>query len=107
MRPARLTLRGRGGRRISCSRGEDGDVAAADHGTVRSTILDPARSRPRRALVVLLTLAGAVLVGAGAKASASILGPALLAVVLTIALFPVARIAERRRWPTWVGAVMV
>jgi AI-2 transport protein TqsA len=58
-------------------------------------------------LVVLLTLAGAVLVGAGAKASASILAPALLAVVLTIALFPVAGIAKRRRWPTWVGAVMV
>jgi AI-2 transport protein TqsA len=74
---------------------------------VQPTLPAQARSAPPRALVVLLTLAGAVLVGAGARASASILGPALLAAVLTIALFPVARIAVRRGWPAWVGGLMV
>jgi predicted PurR-regulated permease PerM len=43
----------------------------------------------------------------GAKASASILAPALLAVVLTIALFPLGRIAERRGWPGWAGGLLV
>jgi AI-2 transport protein TqsA len=76
-------------------------------GRVRSTTQEQTRSQLHRGLIVLLTLAGAVLVGAGAKASASILGPALLAVVLTIALFPLARVAERRGWPTWVGGLLV
>ena len=74
---------------------------------MRSTTQEQTRTRPDRAFTLLLTLAGAVLVGAGARASASILGPALLAAVLTIALFPLARVAERRGWPSWVGGLLV
>jgi AI-2 transport protein TqsA len=74
---------------------------------VRSTTQQHPRTRPDRAFTLLLTLAGAVLVGVGAKASASILGPALLAAVLTIALFPLARVAERRGWPSWAGGLLV
>ena len=92
---------------ISRAEGEDGTGGSANDGIVWSTT----RNRHGRGLTApspsFVTLAGAVLVGAGAKASASILGPALLAAVLTIALFPLARVAERRGWPSWAGGLLV
>ncbi|GLW04874.1 AI-2E family transporter [Microtetraspora sp. NBRC 13810] len=55
-----------------------------------------------RALIVLLTAAGAVGTLAGVRAVSSIVGPVLLALVLVIAVAPVRVWLARRGAPTWV-----
>jgi predicted PurR-regulated permease PerM len=59
-----------------------------------------------RALLVLLGLASAVVVVAGLKATASIVGPAFLALVLTVLVHPVRRWLTRRRVPSWLASVL-
>jgi predicted PurR-regulated permease PerM len=59
-----------------------------------------------RALAVLLGTAAAVVVVAAAKASADILAPVLLALVLTIAVQPVSRIARAHGWPSWAATLL-
>ncbi|GGK68441.1 AI-2E family transporter [Nocardia camponoti] len=59
-----------------------------------------------RGLIVLLSLAAAVVVVAGLKAFSSILGPAFLAFMLTIAAQPVQEWCQRRGWPAWLGMLL-
>jgi AI-2 transport protein TqsA len=73
---------------------------------VPSTTKAPSWRAPLRAHVVLATLAFAVLVVAGAKATASILAPAFLALVLTVAVHPVARIVRRHGWPKSLAGLL-
>jgi predicted PurR-regulated permease PerM len=56
-------------------------------------------------VVVLLGSAAAVVVVAGMKASASIVGPVMLALVLTIAVHPLRRVLDRRL-PSWLSTVV-
>lgn len=58
-----------------------------------------------RGLVVLLGLAGAVVVIAGMKAAASLIGPTFLALVITIAASPLHRGLDRRL-PSWAATVL-
>ena len=58
-----------------------------------------------RAVVVLVGIAAAVLVVAGMKASASLLGPILLSLVLTIAVHPLRRVLDRHM-PSWLSTVV-
>lgn len=58
-----------------------------------------------RGLIVLLSAGAAVLVVAGMRAAAGIIGPVFLATVLTIALSPVGGYLRRRGWPTWAGTL--
>lgn len=59
-----------------------------------------------RALSLGIGLAAAVLVAAGLRAGASILAPVVLALVLTVAVMPLASWAQRRGWPSWSGALL-
>jgi len=54
-------------------------------------------------VIVLLGLAAAVVTVAGMRAFADILGPTLLALMLTIAVNPVTGWFRRMRAPTWLG----
>ena len=61
---------------------------------------------PRLAMVVIVG-GSLVLVLAGARETAGIIGPAFLALVLTITVHPVRRALVRRNVPDWVVAVAV
>ncbi len=54
-----------------------------------------------RSVIVLLGVLGAVALGIGTKAAAGIIAPSMLALVLTIAVMPIRRLAERHGWPSW------
>ena len=56
-----------------------------------------------RAVVVLLGLAGAVVVIAGMKSVAGIIGPTFLALILTVAVHPLHDWLRRKGFPPWVG----
>lgn len=60
-----------------------------------------------RAVVFVLGLAGAVVVLAGLKSAASVVGPAILALVLTIGVHPLHRWLRRRGWPSWAAVSVV
>ena len=57
-----------------------------------------------RSIVILLGIAGAVAMGVGVKAASGIVAPAVLALVLTIAVLPVRRWA-RSHWPSWLATL--
>jgi AI-2 transport protein TqsA len=56
-----------------------------------------------RGLIVLLALGSAIIVIAGMRAFAGVLGPVLLALMLTVAVHPLLVAARRRGWPSWAG----
>jgi AI-2 transport protein TqsA len=56
-----------------------------------------------RGVVVLLGAAGAVVTIAGISAFRDLLGPVLLALVLTISVHPILRRLQRRGWPAWLA----
>jgi AI-2 transport protein TqsA len=58
-----------------------------------------------RGLLIVLGLAATVVVVAGMKATASLLAPFFLALVLTIAVHPVGVALRRRGLPGWVGTL--
>ena len=59
-----------------------------------------------RILAVLGSFAAAVIVVAGLRGAASLVGPAFLALMLTVTVHPLHGWAARRRWPTWVGTIV-
>ena len=80
-------------------------AASADHGYFpgTETLL---RSLPRLALVLLVTASLTVTL-AGLRATAGIIGPAFLALVLTITVHPVRRWLVRRSVPNWLASLVV
>lgn len=62
---------------------------------------------PPRALVVLLGAAAVVIIVAGVRASAWLLGPVFLALVIVIAVAPVQAWLRRRGWPAWLTAAVL
>lgn len=69
---------------------------------------EPAQSTSRlpRAVLLLLGAAGAVVAGAGIRAASGVVGPILVAVVLTVALAPVGYWARRKGWPGWAATLL-
>ncbi|KAA9163686.1 AI-2E family transporter [Amycolatopsis acidicola] len=67
----------------------------------------PPSSGPPRALVVLLGAAAVVIIVAGVRASAWLLGPIFLALVIVIAVAPVQDRLRRRGWPAWLTATVL
>ena len=57
-------------------------------------------------LIILLGLAAALGAALGMREFSNILGPVFLALVLSITVHPVRRIADRHRWPAWVGIIL-
>lgn len=60
-----------------------------------------------RGLIVLLTVAASVISIAGLQAFASVLGPVVLALVLTIAVHPIFVRLRRRGTPTWLAMTVM
>jgi len=58
-----------------------------------------------RSIILLLGVVGVVALGVGTKAAAGIIAPAMLALVLTIAVLPVMRWAGKHGWPGWLGTL--
>ena len=58
-----------------------------------------------RAVVVLLGAGGAVVLAGGMRAASDFVAPVMLALVLTIAVAPVRRVALRHRWPSWAATL--
>jgi AI-2 transport protein TqsA len=59
-----------------------------------------------RGLIILLGLAAALGAALGMREFSNILGPVFLALVLSITVHPVRRLADRHRWPAWVGIIL-
>jgi predicted PurR-regulated permease PerM len=59
-----------------------------------------------RSVLLLLGSAAAIVVGAGIRGAAGIVAPVVLALILTIAVLPIARWARRRGWPSWLGTLL-
>src|SRR6188472_2208440 len=59
-----------------------------------------------RGLIILLGLAAALVAAHGMREFKAILGPVFLALVLSIAVHPVRRFADSRRWPAWLGVIL-
>jgi len=59
-----------------------------------------------RGLIILLSLAAALVAALGMREFSAILGPVFMALVLSIAVHPVRRFADRHRWPSWLGMIL-
>ena len=59
-----------------------------------------------RGLIILLGLAAALAAAIGLRQFANILGPVALALVLSIAVHPVRRYADRHKLPAWIGIIL-
>ena len=60
-----------------------------------------------RSLVMLLGAAAAVLVLAGVRSIAWLVGPAFLALIVVIALYPVQAWLRGRKWPEWLTTLVL
>jgi AI-2 transport protein TqsA len=81
-----------------------------DHGGYVSAVTaDSAQSRTGlpRAIVLLLGIAGAVVALAGVKSCASLIGPAMLALVLTVGVHPLHRRLCEKGFPSWAAVATV
>ena len=58
-----------------------------------------------RTVTVMLGVIGAVVLATGIRGAAEIVAPAMLALVLTIAVLPVGSWARRHRWPGWLATL--
>lgn len=59
-----------------------------------------------RGLIILLGLAAALVAALGLREFSDILGPVFLALVLSIAVHPVRRLADRYHLPAWLGIIL-
>jgi AI-2 transport protein TqsA len=78
------------------------------HRTVADPALNGAGSAPAilpRGLIVLLGTAGAVVVLAGMRGVAGLLGPVFLALMLTVTVSPLGTWLRRHGWPVWTATL--
>jgi AI-2 transport protein TqsA len=59
-----------------------------------------------RGLIILLGIAAALVVALGMRQFSNILGPVFLALVLSIAVHPIHRLAARYHLPAWLGMIL-
>jgi predicted PurR-regulated permease PerM len=59
-----------------------------------------------RGLIILLGVAAALGAALGMREFSKILGPVFLALVLSIAVHPIRRFADRHAWPAWLGVIL-
>jgi predicted PurR-regulated permease PerM len=68
--------------------------------------LPPMSAGLSRGMLITLGVSLAVITIAGVKEIASILAPTLLALVLAVAVQPLARVLRRHRWPSWLATTI-
>jgi AI-2 transport protein TqsA len=66
----------------------------------------PYRPALPRGLIILLGLAAALVAALGMREFSNVLGPVFLALVLSIAVHPVRRLADRHHLPAWLGVIL-
>src|SRR5215204_6026366 len=59
-----------------------------------------------RGLIILLGVAAALVAALGMRQFANILGPVFMALVLSIAVHPIRKLADRYRLPAWLGMIL-
>ena len=80
-------------------------VGAASNGRPRSTSASRLSGAMPRALILLIGAAAAVVVVAGIRQVAWLVGPVFLALIIVIAAHPVQRWLRDRGWPSWVATL--
>jgi AI-2 transport protein TqsA len=70
-------------------------------------VASPQRGGIPRALVILIGAAAAVVVVAGIQATAWLIGPTFMALIVVIAVAPVQGWLRRRGWPGWATTLVV
>ena len=69
----------------------------------------PCRSRAsaqvRRSSLILI-VAGLIVIGAGLRSTANIVGPLFLVITLVITVAPLRNLLVRRRWPSWLASAV-
>ena len=65
-----------------------------------------AGQRPGPPFFAILVLAGLIVIGAGLRATANIVGPVFLVITLVITVAPLRGFLMRRRWPSWLASVV-
>jgi len=77
-------------------------VNTADGGRAGRVTPEP----PAGTLAVLVGAAALVIVAGAMKASAGIVAPVMLALVLVVGVAPLGRVVRRRGWPSWVAGTL-
>jgi predicted PurR-regulated permease PerM len=65
-----------------------------------------AEQRPGPPFCGILVLAGLIVIGAGLRSAANIVGPVFLVITLVITVAPLSGFLVRRRWPPWLASVV-
>jgi AI-2 transport protein TqsA len=65
-----------------------------------------AGQRPGPPFFAILVVAGLIVIGAGLRATANIIGPVFLVITLVITVAPLRGFLMRRRWPSWLASVV-
>jgi AI-2 transport protein TqsA len=65
-----------------------------------------AEQRPGPPFFSILVVAGLIVVGAGLRSAANIVGPVFLVITLVITVAPLSGFLVRRRWPSWLASVV-
>jgi len=65
-----------------------------------------AEQRPGPPFFAILVVAGLIVIGAGLRSAANIVGPVFLVVTLVITVAPLRGFLVRRRWPSWLASVV-
>jgi AI-2 transport protein TqsA len=85
----------------------DTAAAASPSAAAPATTEGRRRAVMPRALVILLGAGAAVLVLAGVRSIAWLIGPAFLALIVVIALSPVQNWLRRHHWPAWLTTLVL
>jgi AI-2 transport protein TqsA len=65
-----------------------------------------AEQRPGPPFFGILVVAGLIVIGAGLRSAANIVGPVFLVITLVITVAPLSGFLVRRRWPSWLASVV-
>jgi len=65
-----------------------------------------AEQRPGPPFFGILVLAGLIVIGAGLRSAANIVGPVFLVITLVITVAPLSGFLVRRKWPSWLASVV-
>ena len=65
-----------------------------------------AGQRPGPPFFAILVVAGLIVIGAGLRSAANIVGPVFLVITLVITVAPLRGFLVRRKWPSWLASVV-
>ena len=65
-----------------------------------------AGQRPGPPFFAILIVAGLIVIGAGLRSTANIIGPLFLVITLVITVAPLRNLLVQRRWPSWLASLV-